>query len=189
MKLSVTLLLLVVVALFAPLTAQAAGSAPSGSLDHGNAEYQRIMDKYGLKRVDSIPEGVTPIYIESPAELKAFMEQLVESRKSGGSVVGVENFNSPYCIATNWGTGQFEVHADVDIANGFVTKLYQVRPILTGVTLGFSLSSPWGVFESTVPSKFVTWRGGGVVNTHLVIESGPILWSTPYSCGATFSAP
>lgn len=172
--------------------AQASEDSPSNYHAVRGGSYQEIFAQYGLQPAESIPPGVTPFRVESPAELALLMERLTAPtafEDRSGDSVGTTAFNSPYCVAVNWGTGQARVYADVDISSGFVTKLYGVRVTLVGATLGFSLSSPWGYFTSRVPSRYVSWTGGGTFNTHLIVSGLPVIRSQPISCSRTFWAP
>ncbi len=175
-----------------PSIAQASGDSPSNYRTIRGGTYEEIFAQYGLQPVESIPPGITPFRVESPAELALLMKRLTAPVAFGGlsgDLVETMAFNSPYCVAVNWGTGQARVYADVDISSGFVTKLYGVRTALVGVTLGFSLSSPWGYFTSRVPSKYVSWIGGGTFNTHILVSGLPVIRSQPISCSRTFWAP
>ena len=136
---------------------------PSGVPDG----YQKIMTQYNLRPVDCLPEGIEPFRVESPTELAQLMAQFTGSSASGTDLAGITAFNSPYCVAINSGLTQVRAYADVDISNGYVTKLYGVRTVLAGSPLGFSLSGPWGYFTSRVSSKSVSWLGGATLNAHI----------------------
>lgn len=186
------LVALLLSAILAPAIAQASGDRPSIHRPVRGGTYQEIFAQYGLQPAQSIPQGVTPFRVESPAELALLMEKLTAPAASGGpsgDLAEIAAFNSPYCVAVNWGTGQARVYADVDISSGFVTRLYGVRTTLVGVTMGFSLSSPWGYFTSRVPSKYVSWVGGATFNTHILVSGLPVVRSQLISCSKTFWAP
>jgi hypothetical protein len=151
--------------------------------------YQKIMTQYNLRPVDCFPEGVEPFRVESPTELAQLMAQFTGSSASGTDLVGIAAFNSPYCVAINSGLTQVRVYADVDISNGYVTRLYGVRTVLAGSPLGFSLSGPWGYFTSRVPSKSVSWLGGATLNTHILVQGMPVIRAQSVRCSKTFWAP
>jgi hypothetical protein len=151
--------------------------------------YQKIMTQYNLRPVDCIPEGIEPFRVESPTELAQLMEQLMGASASGMDVAGVAAFNSPYCVAINSGFTQVRVYADVDITNGYVTKLYGVRTVLAGSPVGLSLSGLWGYFTSRVPSKYVSWVGGATLNTHILVQGTPVIRAQSVRCSKTFWAP
>lgn len=183
------LVALLLSAALAPAVAQAAGNPPPNHRADPGGTYQEIFAQYGLRPAESIPQDVVPFRVESPAELASLMEELTAQAASNAGLVEIAGFNSPYCVAINWGTGQSRVYADVDISNGFITRLYGVRTTLVGVTLGFSLSSPWGYFTSRVPSKYVSWVGGATFNTHFLVQGMPVIRSEQIRCSRTFWAP
>ena len=111
------------------------------------------MTQYNLRPVDCFPEGIEPFRVESPTELAQLMAQFTGSSASGTDLAGIAAFNSPYCVAINSGLTQVRVYADVDICNGYVTRLYGVRTVLAGSPLGFSLSGPWGLLHIRSPIK------------------------------------
>ena len=155
----------------------------------GRDGYQKIMTQYNLRPVDCFPEGVEPFRVESPTELAQLMAQFTGSSASGTDLAGITAFNSPYCVAINSGLTQVRVYADVDISNGYVTRLYGVRTVLAGSPLGFSLSGPWGYFTSRVPSKSVSWLGGATLNTHILVQGMPVIRAQSVRCSKTFWAP
>jgi hypothetical protein len=151
--------------------------------------YQKIMAQYDLRAVDCFPEGIEPFRVESPTELAQLMQKITGSSASGIDLEKVAAFNSPYCVAINSGLTQVRVYADVDISNGYVTRLYGVRTVLAGSPLGFSLSGPWGYFTSRVPSKSVSWLGGATLNTHILVQGMPVIRAQSVRCSKTFWAP
>ena len=152
-------------------------------------DYQKIMTQYNLRPVDCFPEGIEPFRVESPTELAQLMQKITGSSASGIDLVEVTAFNSPYCVAINSGITQVRVYADVDITNGYVTKLYGVRTVLAGSPVGLSLSGPWGYFTSRTPSKYVSWVGGATLNTHILVQGMPVIRSQSVKCSKTFWAP
>jgi hypothetical protein len=151
--------------------------------------YQEIMTRYNLQPVDCIPEGIEPFRVESPTELAQLMEQFMGASAPGLGGAEVAAFNSPYCVAINSGITQVRVYADVDITNGYVTKLYGVRTVLVGSPVGLSLSGPWGYFTSRTPAKYVSWVGGATLNTHILVQGMPVIRSQSVKCSKTFWAP
>ena len=151
--------------------------------------YQKIMTQYNLRLADCLPEGVEPFRVESPAELARLMQQFTGSSAAGIDVADVAAFNSPYCVAINSGFTQVRVHADIEISNGYITRLYGVRTILAGSPVGFSLSGPWGYFTSKTPSKSVSWLGGATLNTHILVQGMPVIRAQSVRCSKTFRAP
>ena len=141
------LVALLLSAALAPAVAQAAGNPPPDHRADPGGTYQEIFAQYDLRPVESIPQGVSPFRVESPAELSALMEKLATPAASDAGLVEIAAFNSPYCVAINWGTGQSRVYADVDISSGYVTRLYGVRNALVGASLGFSLTEYLGVLH------------------------------------------
>ena len=147
------------------------------------------MTQYNLRPVDCFPEGIEPFRVESPTELAQLMQKITGSSASGIDLVEVTAFNSPYCVAINSGITQVRVYADVDITNGYVTKLYGVRTVLAGSPVGLSLSGPWGYFTSRTPSKYVSWVGGATLNTHILVQGMPVIRAQSVRCSRTFRAP
>jgi len=151
--------------------------------------YQEVMTQYDLQPVGCFPEGIEPFRVQSPTELARLMAQFAASSPSGNGLAEVAAFNSPYCVAANSGFSQVRAYADIDITNGYVTRLYGVRTILIGATTGFSLSGPWGYFTSRTPSKYVSWVGGATLNTHILVQGMPVIRAQSVRCSRTFRAP
>lgn len=183
------LLALILSAVLPPSIASATGTlSPHEDASPGDT-YQDIFVKYGIQPSESIPDGVVPFNVESPAELVLLMEMLTTPADLNADPTAPDAFQSKYCVATNWGTGQMRVNADFETVNHRVTRLYSVRTSLSGITLGFSLTSPWGYFTSGVPLTYVTWRGGGTLNAHILVSGLPVIYSQPYSCAGRYNVP
>ena len=164
------------------------------ALGEGSEIYSAIFAQYGIQAVESIPDGIVPFRVETPSELALLMEALTASTTPTSSEVGIgvggpDSFTSRYCVATNWGTGQMRVYGDFEVSVHRITRLYGVHTNLSGVTLSFSLTNPWGYFTSNVPSPRVSWNGGGTLNAHILVQGLPVIWSQPYSCSGSYTAP
>lgn len=133
-----------------------------------NEDVKELEGKYDLKRCE-IPEGVTPIVVNSEEELDKVMSEIDK--------VGETNQGNPLLRASRSakfskkvGMANFNVYADLDVANGKIKKVISKGQSLTGYTLGLSLTK--GTTTCTVSSdkKSATLKARGTVNTYLLVS-------------------
>ncbi len=184
--------LLVVTLLFSAMPAPALAQQPApqqATATNPLQPYEELFAEYGIVPTKDVPEGVVPFRVETPEDMAALMEMLTAPATDAPESPGPEAYVSRYCVATNWATGQMRVYGNFEVVGRRVTRHYGVVSSLSGVTLGFSLTSPWGYFTSPLQATYASWVGGGTLNAHILVQGLPVLWSQRYSCSGRYNVP
>lgn len=154
--------------------------------------YEELYEKYGLKDAEKVPDGVTPIVINSPDELEAVLHSLDElnyvsfdtnEEISLFSVVTRSvsvNFHTASTLPGTKATVSLKVFYDL-YSEGSFTGIQSIKHsqwALTGVTTGLELSNPYtshslkdgviSVFGTTSVDLYLTVSGVIKIYTSLV---------------------
>lgn len=199
MKLKSLFVWLIVLMLFAQTQGIASAQGPTLP---SPSSWDDVVKRYGLKSVDVVPAGVTPMAFTSPAHLDAFLSNLKRQSQVSPHVNYFERedlnllpMSVTYAVVTRScsvtvGLAKFNTWADIRVGHSgsfrWINSVLNTRTGLTGVTLGFTLTNDYSyAYNQTATS--VSVKGGGIVNAYLVIEGGILLFSTPVSCSFTYS--
>ncbi len=160
-----------------------------------------VVKQYGLKSVDVIPSGVTPVAFTSPKQLEAFLAKLSRQSQVSPHINYLEREDSSllpmtttYAVVTrrcsvNVSLAKFNTWADIRVGYSgsfrWIDRVLNTRTGLTGVTTGFTLTNDYSyAYNQTATS--ISVKGGGIVNAYLIVNGGIRLFSTPVSCSFTY---
>lgn len=194
---------LVVVAMLTFVSASGVYAQGEGGDD--KQKYDEITAEYDLKETSSIPQGVTPIQVNSPEELEALLQQfsandssphidIVEPamRPSGDATTMSTTYGTVTRACTsNAGAATFNTEGDirVDYSGSFrwIDSVLSTRTSLTGITYGLSMSEPYS-YAYNQSSSSVSVKGGAIINAYILLDTGATtVYSTPVSCSFTYS--
>lgn len=160
------------------------------------ADYQPLKNQYELVSVDitDVPAGVTPIVIESPAQLQEILSGLsspvVETSEplaSGwGEITLMSMGSADRACSVNAGFAWFQHDATFYTTDGVITNVWS-RPSLQGLTLGTSLSDTstnW--WFTNAQETAAAARAEGTVNAYLLIDGGILLYSERMGCNVSY---
>jgi len=177
-----------VAVLAACLSAAAFGASHDVS---GRNVWEEVFARYGMRTVDTVPVGVTPLQIDSPAELARLIQHVAV--RGGRSTV--ETLGAPLlaygltesCVhlhaTKSWVPfPTFNLWAEVWIAGS--GSFWEIRDVyewvgLTGITIIADLTDTWTYHRIATDRQSVTIRGGGVVNHYFIIKSILKVYSQP----------
>ncbi len=173
-------------------------------------KYNQVMEEYGLKMVEEIPDGVTPIEVSSPEELDALFRKIEDDLRNSTSTVSEAIEDTPLEQPETRATAYTTVNRNCSVALGGLTNPYfntygtiRVGTVdsswrwidsasasvgLSGVTTGVSLSDPWTQADINSNQTSVYISGGGTLNYYVLTPIGPVTFSSePISCSLTYS--
>lgn len=173
-----------------------------GTTPPSPVSWDDVVKRYGLKPVDVVPAGVTPMAFASPTQLDAFLSKLSHQSRISHHInyFEREDLSLPlpmavtYAVVTrscsvNVSLAKFNTWADIRVGYSgsfrWIDSVLNTRTGLTGITTGFTLTNDYSyAYNQTATS--VSVKGGGIVNAYLVIEGGILIFSTPVSCSFTY---
>jgi hypothetical protein len=174
------LLLVVAVILLASLTIPALAAQ---SDRHGTSDWDVIFAQYDIRAVGAAPAGITPLEIDTPAELQQFMRRLasrgtsrleVESASPALLTYGITESCVHLRKTMSWVPfPTFNLWADVWIAgSGSFREIGDVYEWvgLTGITTFADLTDTWTYHRVSANRQSVTIKGGGIVTHYFVIK-------------------
>ncbi|MGF7058577.1 hypothetical protein [Brassicibacter mesophilus] len=164
---------------------------------------EKIYDKYNLKDVDKLPEGVVPIVIDSPKELEDCLksiDNITLDEKSIETTVSIsENptINSGYTATvtktTSATAGTFSkvyLKAYIDVYNsGSFRQIVgcSESTYLSGTSLGLDWVENNTGHNIMNDGRKINVYGDGVLETYLIIEGGIKVNSRPISLSLSYS--
>lgn len=173
-----------------------------GTTPPSPVSWDDVVKRYGLKPVNVVPAGVTPMAFTSPTQLDAFLSNLSHQSRTSHHINYFERedlkLSLPmavtYAVVTRSCSvgltlAKFNTWADILVGYSgsfrWINSVLNTRTGLTGVTMGLTLTNDYSyAYNQTVTS--VSVKGGGIVNFYLVIEGGILIYSTPVSCSFTY---
>ncbi len=211
-KLITLLVVLVLVGSFGASAAAAQGPQPPATTGFDpnrsqEIEYQHLFEHYGIVTVERAPEGIAPIVIKSPAQLRKLIKELRSSKRvdvsdrmcidrvvnegvlSGRAANGVSYYSVRRECTQNTGASTFHTWADIHI--GVYGSSYAwIDSVnewvgLTGITLGQDLTNTYHYHYVTATTADIT--GGGTVNVYLLIDGVIRVYSQPVECSIHYS--
>jgi hypothetical protein len=151
---------------------------------HGTSDWDVIFAQYAIRTIAAAPAGITPLEIDTPAELRQLMRQITSH---GTSRLEME-IASPALLA--YGVTESCVHlrktmswvpfptfnlwADVWIVGS--GSFWEISDVyewvgLTGITAFADLTDTWTYHRVSTDHQSVTIKGGGIVTHYFVIKN------------------
>lgn len=173
-----------------------------GTTPPSPVSWDDVVKQYGLKPVDVVPSGVTPMTFRSPTQLEAFLAKLSRQSQVSPHINYLEQedlslplpMTTTYAVVTrscsvNVSLAKFNTWADIRVGYSgsfrWIDSVLNTRTGLTGITIGFTLTNDYSyAYNQTATS--VSVKGGGIVNAYLLVNGGIQLFSTPVSCSFTY---
>lgn len=209
---SVSLLIMLLLPLLIGVRLVGANPPTPPDFDREHQAYQRLFEQYDLVDIDKVPEGITPVVINSPADLERLMRSGSENQNNDVwdqmSVKEITIFTDQLVSKSLPGaatrTSYTTLRRECTVPVGFAT-FYTAADIRVGVygtsyawidsvnewvglrgcTLGFDLTHTYHHHYLTTTTTDIT--GGGIVDYYLVVNGGIKLWSQPVECSIHYS--
>ena len=209
--LSMVLVITFLLPLFVGVEPVGANSPIPPDVESERGAYKRLFDKYGLVDADEVPNGVTPLRVNSPEEL----EKLLESAPVGKPSViqeamtveeialladKVYNSEKSSNIRATYTTIRRECTVPVGLATFYTAADIRVGVYgtsyawidsvnewvgLRGYTVGKELKGTYHYHHFDTTTADIT--GGGVVDWYILVEGGVKVWSMPVECTIHYS--
>jgi hypothetical protein len=168
---------------------------------HGTSDWDVIFAQYDIRAVDAAPAGITPLEIDTPAELRRFMRQIASH---GTSRLEMENASpallaygvTESCVSLHVYDSlvpwlKFNLWADVWVVGS--GSFWEISDDvfewvgLTGMTALESLSNEWHYHVISSDRRKVTIRGGAILDHWLYIKGLIRVYSEPVSLTMTYA--
>lgn len=168
------------------------------------ANYSEIAQKYNLKLITVVPKGITPVRVNSPAELESYVQKLQANSKSQHFYYRWTPLDAAFTLASgtqssvvtrsctrSFTPATFNVWADILVKSSgsfrWIDSVLNTRTGLTGATATATLSNDYSYsYNQTTTS--VSVKGGGIVSAYISTPIGTIyLWSEATDCSFTYS--
>jgi len=170
-------------------------------------EYQELFERYGIVAAEEIPNGITPLVVNSPAQLEkliasfrngkrvdvsdqACTEQVIDEGVLSSQVLnGVSYYIVRRECTQNTGFSTFHTWADIRIgvygsSYAWIDSVHEWVG-LTGCTIGQDLTNTYHYHYTTATTADIT--GGGIVDVYLLINGGIKILSLPVECSIHYS--
>lgn len=172
-------------------------------------EIDELAVEYGLTReTDSsvYEEGkdVQPVVIHNKEELEEIFKVVsqvaenIENMDIEANINNVDGMARASQSATfskglgltigKWSSAKFNTHITFDVKNKKINKVLTTNQSLTGYVLGLSLtkvSTNWTISSNKASAKVV---GKGIINSHLIVEGGPVIYNRSITATGTYHA-
>lgn len=156
-------------------------------------DIEELVKKYGLE-ICEIPEGVTPIVVNSEEELqevlKEFNEANDEIESSDSNKIRLARAASAskslkYSKKIGMGAN-FNVYGDVHVSNKKITKVTGKGQSLTGYTLGLHLVKGPTTANIASNKKSVTLKARGTINMNILVNGIGTVASKDHTVTGTY---
>lgn len=156
-------------------------------------DIEELVEKYDLEVCD-IPEGVTPIVVNSDEELEKVIREIDQI---SDEKIDLNNVNTLAARAATRsalfskkvGMGaKFNVYADLSVSNKKITKVISKGQSLTGYTVGLSLTKGSTSCTVSKDKKKATLRARGTINSHILVKGIGTVYSKDHTVSGTYTA-
>ncbi|WP_027701150.1 hypothetical protein [Metaclostridioides mangenotii] len=153
-------------------------------------DVEELVKKYDLEVCD-IPEGVTPIVVNSEEELQQVINNIdnlseeIETQVPNRMARAASKSKS-VTFSKSIGMGaKFNAYGTVNYSNGKITSVTGKGQSLTGYTLGLSLTK--GSTTSTRTTKKATITARGTINGHILVNGIGTVYSKDHTVSGTYT--
>ncbi|WP_024621091.1 hypothetical protein [Metaclostridioides mangenotii] len=154
---------------------------------------EELVKKYGLK-ICEIPEGVTPIVVNSEEELQEVLREFNEISNEVESsdynnirLARAASTSKSLKYSKKIGMGaNFNVYGDVHVSNKKITKVTGKGQSLTGYTLGLHLVKGPTTANIASSKKSVTLKARGTINMNILVNGIGTVASKDHTVTGTY---
>lgn len=159
-------------------------------------EWEAIFAQYGIRTADVVPAGITPLRVDTPAQLRQVIHNAMphrmgrldmetESVSPGLLAYGVTETSVRLHVWYNFVPyPTFNLWANVRVAgSGSFWEITDVNEWvgLTGITISEDLTDAYTFHNIAADRQSVYIEGGGIVNHYLLIRGILKIYSSPIS--------